>query len=245
MSTGTIVVVIVAVIVVLALALLVARPMMRRRRLQQRFGPEYERTVEAHDSRSDAERELTDREKRFAELDIRPLSDEARENYGRRWAEVQAAFVDSPEDSIREADELVVQVMRDRGYPTEGYEQQLADLSNEHARTLDHYRSGHDIRERIGSGLSTEDLRVALVHYRAVFADLLGTDVGRTDRDLAATAVRDGDATDSEGRETVAGPRTRAADGDRTPADAAEVPPQQNDRDANAGQPQPGRRAAH
>jgi hypothetical protein len=240
MSTGTIVVVIVAVIVVLALALLVARPMMRRRRLQQRFGPEYERTVEAHDSRTSAERELADREKRFAELDIRPLSDEARENYGRRWAEVQAAFVDSPEDSIREADQLVVQVMRERGYPTEGYEQQLADLSNEHAQTLDHYRSGHDIRERIGSGVSTEDLRVAFVHYRAVFADLLGTDGGRSERDREVADVREGREMDREPLDRAADrPQENAGRADPRPAEA-----QAQQVDADASQSQAGRHTA-
>jgi hypothetical protein len=204
MSTNTIVV-IVAVIVVLALALLLLRPMMRRRRLQQKFGPEYERAVETHDSRGSAERDLLEREKRFASLDIRPLSDEARDNYAKEWAAVQARFVDSPEDTIREADQLVTRVMADRGYPTEGYEQQLADLSIEHAQTLQHYRAAHDTRERIGAGVSTEDLRTALVHYRAVFADLLGAEVG--------TPGPDGRNVDVAGGERAAeGPADRTAD---------------------------------
>jgi hypothetical protein len=173
MSTGA-VVAIVVVIVLVVLAVLVGVPMMRRRQLKEKFGPEYERAVETHEDRSAAERELRDRERRHAELEIRPLEPEARERYAQQWAQVQERFVDDPETTVTEADELVTALMAERGYPTEGYEQQLADLSIEHSRTLDHYRAAHETRQRVGGdGASTEDLREAMVHYRTLFEDLL------------------------------------------------------------------------
>ena len=229
MSTTTIIVII-AVIVVLALAVLVLLPMLRRRRLQERFGPEYDRAVERHEDRTEAERDLVQREKRHAELDIRPLSEKAREEYAAKWARVQAGFVDSPEDTIRQADQLLTQVMAERGYPTDGYEQQLSDLSIEHAKTLDHYRTAHETRERIGAGVSTEDLRTAMVHYRTVFADLLGSDVG-PDRvgdagtrepgtpDTGAGADRRADAPDVDRRDIDPGRTTGTTDARRADAD--------------------------
>lgn len=178
MSTGA-VVAIVVVIVLLVVAAVVAVPMMRRRRLKEKFGPEYERVVESADDRATAERELRERERRFAELDIRPLDDASRERYGQQWAQVQERFVDDPEAAVTEADELVTALMAERGYPTEGYEQQLADLSIEHSRTLGHYRDAHDTRLRVGDGASTEDLREAMVHYRTLFEDLLRHETAR------------------------------------------------------------------
>jgi hypothetical protein len=173
MSTGAIVAIVV-VIVLLVLAAVVAVPMMRRRQLKSKFGPEYDRAVEAHDDRSAAEHELRDREQRHAELEIRPLLSEKREQYGQQWVQVQERFVDDPESAVADADELVTALMAERGYPTDGYEQQLADLSIEHSRTLDHYRSAHETRQRVGGeGASTEDLREAMVHYRTLFEDLL------------------------------------------------------------------------
>lgn len=173
MSTGAIVAIVV-VIVLLVLAVLVAVPMMRRRQLKSRFGPEYDRAVEAHDDRGAAERELRDRERRHAGLEIRSLPAERREHYGQQWAELQERFVDDPGSAVAEADELVTALMAERGYPTDGYEQQLADLSIDHSRTLDHYRSAHETRQRVGGdGASTEDLREAMVHYRTLFEDLL------------------------------------------------------------------------
>lgn len=172
MSTGAVVTIVVVIVLVVAAALL-AVPMMRRRRLREKFGPEYERVVESHDDRGAAERELRERERRHAELEIRPLDEDSHERYTQQWAQVQERFVDDPESAVTEADELVTALMSERGYPTEGYEQQLADLSIEHANTLDHYRSAHDTRLRVGDGASTEDLREAMVHYRTLFEDLL------------------------------------------------------------------------
>jgi hypothetical protein len=179
MSTAA-VVVIVVVIVLLVLAVLVAVPMMRRRQLKSKFGPEYDRAVQAHEDRAAAERELRDRERRHTQLEIRPLAADARERYSQQWAQVQERFVDDPASAVAEADELVTALMAERGYPTDGYEQQLADLSIDHSRTLDHYRTAHDTRQRVGGeGASTEDLREAMVHYRALFEDLLRHETAR------------------------------------------------------------------
>ncbi|MFC4146970.1 hypothetical protein ACFO0M_12005 [Micromonospora mangrovi] len=171
--------VVVIVVVVLVLAALAAFAVVasRRRALRQRFGPEYDRVVQERDSRSAAERELRDRERRHAELELTPLSPESRTKYAAAWEELQVRFVDSPAETVGDADELVSRLIAERGYPTGDFSDQIAHLSVEHARTLTHYRDAHEIRLRNERGeASTEELRQALVHYRALFADLLGTD---------------------------------------------------------------------
>ncbi|MGW6447932.1 hypothetical protein [Lentzea sp. NPDC055074] len=174
MSTGAIIGVVVAVILVLVVLAFVLRPAMQRKKLRDRFGPEYDRAVTESDSRTAAEKELAEREHRHSEFDLKPLSPTAQESYRRHWATVQAKFVDSPESAIADADRLVTDLMAERGYPTEGYEAQLSVLSVEHAKTLEHYRKAHDISERQEIGeASTEDLRTAMVHYRELFTDLL------------------------------------------------------------------------
>ncbi|GAA0351255.1 hypothetical protein NE235_23570 [Actinoallomurus spadix] len=199
MSTATVaVIVIVAVLVVVALGLLAHRQQ-QRRRLRERFGPEYDRTVERHNNTREAEQELRAREQRHRELPIRPLDPAARDRYRADWQRVQEHFVDSPQSAVAEADNLLVRVMKDRGYPTEDYEQQVADLSVEHAGTIGRYRTAHDIRGRADAGrASTEDLRQAMVHYRALFADLLGDDGASGPREPAGT--RRADEPDRSGR---------------------------------------------
>src|SRR5690349_1614493 len=119
----------------------------RRRALQNRFGPEYDRAVAEGDSRLAAERELRERERRHAELELRDLDPEARARYTTGWEEIQARFLDDPNGAVRDADALVTQLIADRGYPTGDYEDHLAHLSVEHARTLGHYRDAHEISE--------------------------------------------------------------------------------------------------
>jgi len=170
------------VVVVLALGALGALGwmMMRRRELRQRFGPEYERVAEQDGPRA-AGRELRDRERRHAELELRDLDPEATERYAAEWDEVQARFVDDPAGAVKAGDELVTRLVAERGYPTEEYDDQLATLSVEHARVLGNYRDAHDIKLRSDRGeASTEELRQALVHYHALFADLLGTERSRS-----------------------------------------------------------------
>lgn len=170
---------VVTVLVVVAVALLAVWGFRayRRHALRQRFGPEYDRIVAERDSRSAAERELRERERRHAELELRPLTDGARASYAAQWQEIQIRFVDDPNSVVGAADELVARLIADRGYPTDDHEDRLAHLSVEHARTLGHYRDAHAINVRNAQGeATTEELRQALVHYRALFADLLGDD---------------------------------------------------------------------
>ncbi|WP_018787021.1 hypothetical protein [Micromonospora sp. CNB394] len=175
--SSTQVVVIVIVVAVIAALVAVAVVASRRRALRERFGPEYDRVVAEQDSRSAAERELRERERRHAELELTPLSPESRARYAAAWEELQVRFVDSPAETVGEADELVSRLIAERGYPTGDFSDQIAHLSVEHARTLTHYRDAHEIRQRNERGeAGTEDLRQALVHYRALFADLLGAD---------------------------------------------------------------------
>lgn len=173
-GTGFVVVIVVVVAVLLLLGLFL-REQGRRRRLQSRFGPEYQRVVADADNRRQAERELADRERRHAELPIRPVAADARERYAQKWQAVQERFVDTPVEAVGAADRLVTALMGERGYPTGDYRQRVADLSVEHATVLDDYRSARDISGRAGAGTATtEELRQAMVHYRSLFDELLG-----------------------------------------------------------------------
>ena len=182
MPTWLIVLIVVVAVAVLGAVIWLVTQEMQRKRLQQRFGPEYDRTVAEKDSPRAAQRELAERERRHKELDIRPLSASARERYTQQWAQVQEKFVDQPSPAVAEADQLLNSLMAERGYPTEGYEQQVADLSVRHAKTLEHYRAAHTTQQK-RDGASTEDLRDAMVRYRTVFEDLLtdGADEQRHD----------------------------------------------------------------
>ena len=174
MTSTQIVVLIVVILAVLLIAAVAAR-VLRRRKLQKTFGPEYDRVVAEKEDRGAAEQELRERQHRHAELELKPLSAESRARYSAAWEEVQVRFVDEPAEAVRTADALVTRLIAERGYPTGSYDDQLATLSVEHARTLGHYRDAHEISERNDRGeATTEDLRQALVHYRALVADLLG-----------------------------------------------------------------------
>jgi hypothetical protein len=173
----TVVIVLIVVVLLIAAGAAYAVHAGRRKQLQKTFGPEYDRVVGDAGSRTEGERELREREKRHAELELRPLSAESTAKYSAAWQEVQIQFLDAPEAAVATADELTTRLIAERGYPTGEYDEQIATLSVEHARTLEHYRDAHRISERSRTGeASTEDLRQALVHYRALFADLLGTD---------------------------------------------------------------------
>ncbi|MFE7267592.1 hypothetical protein ACFU9B_37070 [Streptomyces sp. NPDC057592] len=174
MSTGTLIAIIVAVVVVLLVCALVAWQVARRRHLKKQFGPEYERLVEEKQSRPAAEHELREREQRHDALEIKPLSAADREKYAQGWSQAQEQFVDHPDDAVHEADRLVTALMSERGYPTKGFEQQARDLSVEHGRTLQNYRTAHEVSDRSSRHqASTEELRGAMVHYRALFDELL------------------------------------------------------------------------
>jgi hypothetical protein len=173
-------VVIVVILVIVVAAVLYYMRQNRRRQLQQRFGPEYDRAVAESGDPKRAEHQLQDRVKRREQLQIRDLDPAARDRYAESWRGIQARFVDDPRGALREADTLVTTVMRDRGYPTEGFEQQADVVSVDHAGVVENYRSAHRISVADAEGrASTDDLRQAMVHYRALFNDLLGNDQQR------------------------------------------------------------------
>jgi FtsZ-interacting cell division protein ZipA len=168
--------IIVAVVIIAILIVAVWWYSMRQRsaKLQEKFGSEYERTVAAKGDTRKAEAELTDRQKRVSKLEIRPLAADERRRFNDEWQAVQARFVDDPSAAVRDADTLVGRVMEARGYPVGDFEQRAADVSVDHPAVLEHYREAHAIALRHAQGqASTEDLRQAMVHYRALCAELL------------------------------------------------------------------------
>lgn len=174
MSTNSLIAVIVVAAVVVCVLIALLWTLSRRRRLRERFGPEYERTVEERGDRRAAERDLRAREERHGRLGIKELPPERRQEYADEWTAVQQRFVDGPERSVAEADELVTRLMGERGYPTEGHREQVRDLSVEHGHTLEQYRAAHATKVRGGTGgATTEQLRGAMVHYRTLFEELL------------------------------------------------------------------------
>jgi hypothetical protein len=182
--TTWIVVIIVVVVLLLAAAAVVAVPRMRRRRLQEEFGPEYDRTVASAGDQTAAERDLHERRQQRKELEIRALDPGARNAYAQRWMTTQQRFVDAPVEAVSDADSLVQQVMRDRGYPVGDFEQQARVVSVDHADVVAEYHSAHEISVLSAGGrASTEQLREAMVHYRSLFAELL--DEGDTSSDRA------------------------------------------------------------
>jgi hypothetical protein len=188
MSSGTIVAIVVVVIIVIAV-LAFAPAMLRRRRLQQRFGPEYDRAVADSASRREAEAELAEREKRVKGLDIRPLDAATLNRYALQWNAIQEQFVDAPANSVTSAQSLITAVMNDRGYPTEDSGQIMADLSVDYARTIEEFRTAQELSGRVTDGTATtEDLRQAMVHYRSLFRELLGEPAQPTDASAAAAS---------------------------------------------------------
>jgi hypothetical protein len=232
-NAGLLVAIIVIVVIVLALAWFLMRRQ-RTARLRKQFGPEYERAVSESGSRQAAEAELEDRRARREKLEIVALEPAARDRYLEQWRLVQAQFVDSPTEATRAADRLINEVMRDRGYPVEDFEQRAADVSVDHPQVVDDYRAAHAVAEaNERSEASTEDLRQALVHYRSLFEELLETH-GAAAIGLHDTGGRRDDTvvdTDHDGTTDRADvPADRADDG--VPADrAGDGVPADRDRD--------------
>jgi hypothetical protein len=168
------------ILVVVVLVAIVGWLLYERRRsatLRSEFGPEYRRTIEATGDRREAEAELEARQKRVAALDIKPLPAAERARYADEWRDVQSRFVDEPAAAITAADALIGKVMEARGYPVSDFEQRVADISVDHPGVVEHYRVAHRIAARKDElTTDTESLRQAMVHYRALFDDLLGQD---------------------------------------------------------------------
>lgn len=165
--------VVILVIAVLAW-LFVRQRRSRTAELQQRFGPEYGRAVLEHGSERKAEAKLGDREKRVEKLKLRDLNPIERERFSKQWESVQSRFVDSPRGAVAEADDLVSSLMKTRGYPESDFDQRVADISVDHPRVVESYRSAHEITLRVGKdAATTEDLRTAMIHYRSLFEELV------------------------------------------------------------------------
>lgn len=140
-------------------------------RLQQRFGPEYGRTVDKLGDRTKAESELKTREKRVERLNIVPLAPSEAARFSQAWKALQGRFVDNPKAVVVQADQLVRELMLKRGYPMGDFERRAADISVDHPAVVDNYRAAQAIAVR--DERDTEELRKAVVHYRALFDELL------------------------------------------------------------------------
>lgn len=177
MTTITWILIVVAALVIGGLVVWGMTRSRRSRTLQDRFGPEYDREVAASGSRGRAEDELERREDRADTLRLRTLDANERQRYTQRWKDVQARFVDSPAAATADAEALLNEVMESRGYPAGDFDQRASDLSVHYPAMVQHYRGAHDLGERAARGeADTEALRQALVHYRALFQELLHRD---------------------------------------------------------------------
>jgi hypothetical protein len=182
MNNQLIFVLIIGAAVVVAVALWFAVRIRRTEQLRSRFGPEYDRTVGEARSVAEGEAMLLERQTRVARLHVRPLLPADVRRFAQAWRDVQAWFVDDPKGAIVDADRLVGEVMHARGYPVGDFEQRVADISVDHPNVVMNYRAARDIVEDHGRGsASTEDLRHAMVHFRALFAELLGTPTAAAD----------------------------------------------------------------
>ena len=191
------VLIVLAVLAVVTVAIVKGLRDRRTRSLRDRFGPEYDRTLESGESKRDAEAELKARAERREQLEIRPLTTAARERYVDGWQRVQAKFVDDPAGAVHDADMLIQSVMEDRGYPMDDFEQRAADVSVDHPRVVENYRQGHALARKsaVGDG-TTEDLRQAMQHYRTLFEELVEdtSDAPLSRDDARVEQVRDEEA---------------------------------------------------
>jgi len=163
-----------AIIVAIAMGIWLFTKNRRTKELRSKFGPEYNRMARSEGDAARAEHLLQERQKRVKKLDITPLTDRQRHDFADKWEHAQARFVDDPAAAVADADVLVKEVMNIRGYPVADFEQRVADVSVDHPAVVQNYRLAHGIairHEREDVGI--EKLREAMIHYRALFADLL------------------------------------------------------------------------
>src|ERR1700677_228459 len=195
MSTGAIIGIIIAVIVVVA-AVVVASGELRRARMRRQFGPEYDRLAQELGSKKKADAELAARQRRGQGLNIHDPSAERQASYSGDWTAVQERFVDTPAEAVSAAGTLIWDVMRDRGYPADDRNASIEALSVYHAGSLDGYRQVQGIRTDTAT---TEELREAMIRYRALFEDLTGQQngAGQPERDRVAE-IRERSAENSE-----------------------------------------------
>ena len=168
----------VATVVIVAAAVIAVLYMGKHRNstavLRKKFGPEYDRAVREQGSERKAEAKLADREKRVEKLNIRDLDAMEFERFSKQWESVQSRFIDSPKGAVAEADDLVSSLMKVRGYPVSDFDQRAADISVDHPRVVENYRSAHEIALRVGkTETATEELRTAMIHYRWLIEELM------------------------------------------------------------------------
>jgi hypothetical protein len=210
MSSVTLIVVIVIAVVVITAIGVVGYQMVRRKqteRLQEQYGPEYDRAIDQAESQREAESELRGRSKRHDQLELRRLDSAERENFERRWSEVQGQFVDDPSSAVRNADRLVVDVMSARGYPVDDFDQGADDLSVRHARVTQGYREARRIAQANEAGtVDTEYLRQAVTSYRSLIQALLvgEGETGRPEDARGETRQTERDSRQTTERETKA-----------------------------------------
>lgn len=168
------------VLIALTLVLIVVLSVTSRRktaRLKEHFGAEYDRAVDDAGGQRAGEQELVARERKRRKLDIVELSPSAHQRYAQQWTDIQRSFVDDPSEAVGCADRLVTEVMRERGYPVDDFDQRASDISVDHPATVEHYRAAHTLHlAQEKADIGTEAQRQAFVHYRALFEQLLGAD---------------------------------------------------------------------
>ena len=165
---------VVVVLILVAIGAYVQRRTARTLAFRNRFGTEYNRAVITHGSAREAESNLADRETRVEALTIRELGVTERERFVTEWHTVQSRFVDHPRLAVTEADDLINALLEARGYPQASFEQRAADVSVHYPRVMEDYRSAHSVAVRLGKvEATTEELRTAMIQYRAIFDDLL------------------------------------------------------------------------
>jgi FtsZ-interacting cell division protein ZipA len=166
-------------VLVIAFVAVVAWVSLRKRHskeLREHFGSEYQEAVRKHGDPARAEADLESRRKRLAKVDIHPIPAAEQERFARQWRAAQSRFVDAPTDAVREAEQLVVQLMQAMGYPVGDFEQRAADISVDHPGVVEHYRVARRIAKANERGeAGTDDLREAMIRYRQLFEDLLQT----------------------------------------------------------------------
>jgi hypothetical protein len=161
-------------VVVIAVAAYLEHRKNRTLALRNRFGSEYDRAVVEHGSSRKAETRLADRESRVEALEIRELGATERERFVAEWQTVQSRFLDHPKAAVTEADDLVNSLLEARGYPRASFEQRAADVSVSYPRVMENYRLAHDVAVRPNRvDATTEELRAAMIQYRAIFDELV------------------------------------------------------------------------
>ena len=192
METGITIALLIAAVITIGVVVWFVVRGKRSKHLKQHFGPEYDRTVRHSGSREKAEAELREREKRVRKFDIVDLSPSDRRRYQDSWAIVQGRFVDDPKTAVEEANRLIQEVMQRRGYPVIDFDQSAADLSVDYPVVVENYRAAYQIAVRNDRGVAdTEELRQALVYYRALFRELLGGSEARQQAQAMAESDMD------------------------------------------------------